>query len=113
MKDIRTPIRRRRRARRAVRAETRAPKGLADARDDLLQRANRALAYARVYADGEGPSDRHPLTLAAGELIGPVVGVFAQPDHVEKVFDPPLPFVRTAASRATKSGTAGRWPVGM
>ncbi|MBL8934727.1 MAG: hypothetical protein JNM69_09245, partial [Archangium sp.] len=31
MKDIRTPIRRRRRARRAVRAETRAPKGLADA----------------------------------------------------------------------------------
>jgi len=30
---------------------------LADARDDLLQRANRALAYARVYADGEGPSE--------------------------------------------------------
>ena len=30
---------------------------LSDARDDLLQRAQRALAYARVYADGEGPAD--------------------------------------------------------
>lgn len=30
---------------------------LSDARDDLLQRAQRALAYARVYADGEGPAE--------------------------------------------------------
>ncbi|MBL8620923.1 MAG: hypothetical protein JNK64_06450 [Myxococcales bacterium] len=30
---------------------------LSDARDDLLQRAQRALAYARVYADGEGPPE--------------------------------------------------------
>ena len=30
---------------------------LADARDDLHQRAHRALAYARVYADGDGSAE--------------------------------------------------------
>ncbi|MBL8934397.1 MAG: hypothetical protein JNM69_07580, partial [Archangium sp.] len=54
MKDIRTPIRRRRRARRAVRAETRAPKGLADAGLPLdtaePRRANRKKPVAQTPA---------------------------------------------------------------
>lgn len=30
---------------------------LTEARDELLARAHRALAYARVYADGDGPAE--------------------------------------------------------
>ena len=57
--------------------------------------------------DAEGPGERDPLLLAAGELGGIVVGAIAQADPVEQLLGPARRRARPAA-RAAPGRSRGR-----
>ena len=53
-----------------------------------VQRAERLVEEHDARADGQGPGERHPLLLAAGELMGVATSQAAEPDELEQLLGP-------------------------
>ena len=52
-----------------------------------VQRAERLVEQQHLRIDRERARQRHPLPLAAGELLGVTVLEAGQPDHLQQVVD--------------------------
>ena len=70
-----------------------------------VQLTGRLVGEQDARSRGQRPGQGHPLLLAAGQLVGPLIGMAGQADQVQHLGDPGVPLA-AARSAVTRSGTS-------